>query len=237
MRLIPGMVGLTAFLLLSVTVGGSGVSLGVVQDTAATATITEQGENAWTVEAQNTGSAPVHGRFHLAVKQNNTTTFTAWSDMVTLQPGAAATRTLAAPPRRSGDGTITFRYGAHTTPPHHVDVTRQRNASPLAIPLVRAYTERVRVGVDAPPGRTVFVTVRDGSTRLFAQQRVDAREGTTAVDVPVHPRLQGATTLHVTAHTRDGRYSYTTSQRVVVRTGIEYVFWRAVDAITATVFM
>lgn len=224
---------LAAALLIPGLAVGAGVDLGVAPATDAAITLTEEDGRAWTVEAENPGSAPVHGRLHVAVAANNTTTFTAWSDTLTLQPGDAAARTLSVPPGVRGRGTITFRYGAHTTPPVNVTVPALRNASPLDIPVVRAYPGRVRVGVDAPAGEQVVVTVHDGSTRIFAQQRAANGGGTTYVDVPVHPPLKGSATLHVTAHTPDGGYGRTVVRDVDVLTGVSRVVWQVLDSLTA----
>lgn len=225
---------LLAILLFPSAAAAAGVSLGVAEDIDAAMTVTERDAGVWTVEAHNTGSGPIHGRVHLAVTRNGTTVFTVWSDLVTLQPGEAVSRTLSAPPSVSGDGAMTFRYGAYTTPPQTVEVIPRPNASSLTITTVWAFPERVRVGVDAPPGRTVFVTVGDGSTRVFAQQHVRTGAGRTLVTVPVHPRLEGEAALTVTAHTGDGRYSTTVTRETPVRTGLAGMVWNLVDWVAAS---
>lgn len=221
-----------AGLLLPALSAASGVNLGVGADVEAAIAITERGKGTWTVEAENPGSIPIHGRFLLAVTRGGETTFTAWSDTITLQPGEAASRVLSTPPSVNGTGTLTFQYGAYRTPSRTVDVLSRedpsadgRNASGLAIPAVRAYPERVRVMVAAPVGEEVFVTVHDGSTRIFAQRHVTVSGGVEAVDVPVHPRLASDATLHVTVHTRDGGAATTVVRSVPVLTGVERVLW------------
>lgn len=220
-------------LLVPALASGAGVDLGVGADIEAAMTVTERQPGMWTVEARNPGSVPVHGRFHLSVDRNNTTMFTAWSDMLTLQPGDAVSRVLSTPPPVSGRGAITFRYGAGATPPEHVDAAARPDASPLTISRVRAYPERVAVAVDAPSGREVFVTVHDGSTRIFAQQQA-LSDGTARVSVPAHPSLAGDVELTVTAHTAGRRYSHTVSRDVAVRTGVSRLVAEVGDMLAAS---
>lgn len=190
---------------------GVGVNVTVAPATALNLQAARHADATWRVRAENTGSEPVSGRFHLVAGDG----FAAHTHRTTVMPGTTARTFLSiTAPRVNGTARIRFANKTHMLAAVRINASMAA-ATDITVTPVHAYPGRVRVKIVAPPHtETVAVTVQGGGNRRYVQRHIPLTNGVGYADVPYTPPLDDAPTITVSAATLDGRLAGTTTATV-----------------------